>query len=103
MTGLDVDGRLPLADGAQVPGRVDQTPEGGDWVETGAEEGVGGGGEFKKKKKRTVISERAHSSAAQRDQTVSRRSKSHYEGERKRLGVWGGLNLHTASLEPDLN
>lgn len=30
MTGLDVDGRLPLADGAQVPGRVDQTPEGRD-------------------------------------------------------------------------
>lgn len=30
MTGFDVDGRLPLADGAQVPGRVHQTPEGRD-------------------------------------------------------------------------
>lgn len=30
VTGLDVDGRLPLAYGAQVPGRVHQTPEGRD-------------------------------------------------------------------------
>lgn len=30
MTGLDVDGRLSLPDGAQIPGRVDQAPEGRD-------------------------------------------------------------------------
>lgn len=30
VAGLDVDGRLPLADGAQVPGGVHQTPEGRD-------------------------------------------------------------------------
>lgn len=53
--------------------------------------------------KRTVISECAYSSGAWRDQTVRRGSESHYEGERRRLGVWGDLNLHMASLEPDLN
>ncbi len=31
VTGLDVDGRLPLSDGTQVPGWVHQTPEGWDW------------------------------------------------------------------------
>lgn len=30
VTGLDVDGRLSLPYGAQIPGRVDQTPEGWD-------------------------------------------------------------------------
>lgn len=55
------------------------------------------------KKKRTVISERTYSSGAPRDQTVRRGSESHYEGKGRRLGVWGDLNLHTASLEPDLN
>lgn len=30
VTGLDVDGRLSLSYGAEVPGRVDQTPEGRD-------------------------------------------------------------------------
>lgn len=31
VTGLDVDGRLPLPNGTKVPGRVHQTPEGWDW------------------------------------------------------------------------
>lgn len=33
VTGFDVDGGLPLPNGAQVPGRVHQTPEGWDWNE----------------------------------------------------------------------
>lgn len=65
MTGLDVDGRLPLADGAQVPGGVHQAPEGRDCggVGGGADRwGRGGGVGWKEKG--TVISECAYSSGS---------------------------------------
>lgn len=79
VAGLDVDGRLPLADGAQVPGGVHQTPEGRD---------CGGW------KKGTVISERAYSSGAPRDQTARRGSESHYEGEKKKIGEFGEILIY---------
>lgn len=48
--------------------------------------GGGGGG-----KEGTVISERAYSSGAPRDQTVRRGSESHYEGEKKKIGEFGEI------------
>lgn len=95
VTGLDVDGRLPLPDGAQVPGWVHQTPEGWDWWWVGW--GWGESKRERKKKNRVAVI----STCAPQDQTVQKGSEPHYEG-RGEVSL-GEIWIYIASLKPDSN
>lgn len=98
VTGLDVDGRLPLPDGTQVPGWVHQTPEGWDWWWVGW-----GWGESKREREKEKNKNRVAviSLCAPQDPTVQKGSEPHYEGKGEvSLGeIW----IYMASLEPDSN